>query len=162
MTRGIKILGIAGGYVAAFLIAAAAAHAFGASRGPEHSDGMVAFSESLVFLGVFAVASVPSTGYALFLLRRHRAFWIAGAVLAVLVASTALWALAHALNPALGGPWAEAAPIRIFLAPIFGLASLLAAVACPFRPWRLTYLGLFLLEVGVFAGVFLFWMASTR
>ena len=107
------------------------------------STRMVAFSESLVFLGVFAVASVPSTGFALFLVRRYRAFWIAGACLAVLLASTALWALAHALNPALGGPWAEASPIRVLLAPIFGLASLLAAIVCPFRPWRLTFLGVF-------------------
>jgi hypothetical protein len=162
MKRGVKVLVLVGGYVAAFLIAVAAAHLFGASRGPEHSDGMVAFSESLVFLGVFAVGSVPSTCFALFLLRRHRPFWIAGAVLAALIALTALWALVHTLNPAVRGAWADFSPIRVLLAPIFGLASLLAAIVCPFRIWRLTYIGTFLVETAVFAGAFLFWTQSAR
>ena len=161
MKRGTRFLLIVGGYVAAFLIAAAVAQVFGASRASDHSDGMVAFSESLVFLGVFALASVPSSGFALFLLRRYRPFWVVGAVLAVLVSLTALWALAHTLHPtAARGTWADLSPIRILVAPVFALAALLAALICPFRSSRLAFLGVFLVEAVVFTGVFLFWMQS--
>jgi hypothetical protein len=161
MKRGTRFLLIVGGYGVAFLLAAAAARVFGMSRAADPSDGMVAFSESLVFLGVFALASVPSTGFVLFQLRRHRRFWVVGAVLAVLVSLTALWALVHTLHPAAArGTWADLSPIRILVAPVFALGALLAGLICPFRSSRLAFLGVFLVEAVVFAGVFLFWMQS--
>lgn len=54
------------------------------------SSGMHAFGDSLLFLTVLTLASIPATGAALYFLRPHRAFWIAVSVASLAYAATAI------------------------------------------------------------------------
>ena len=64
---------MAGGYVLAFAAAIAAVHFAGAPQ--DASDGMAAFGDAILFLGVFCVVAIAPTAYAIYLLvtrlRRH-------------------------------------------------------------------------------------------
>lgn len=120
MRSWVKVSLVGAGYVAAFLIASAVAAAWAAVT--SGSDGMVAFGESLLFLGVFGVAAVPATGAALFFLRPYPAFWRALAVIAMCIAATGAAAVIifivgrSAVVSALA-IWAAFAVIRILIAP---------------------------------------------
>jgi hypothetical protein len=57
---------VAGGYVLAFAAAIAAVHFAGAPQ--DASEGMGAFGDAILFLGVFCVLSVAPTAYAVYLL----------------------------------------------------------------------------------------------
>lgn len=94
---------VLGGYVLAFGVALGfvSLHIV-ASHTPDRqtAQGMYAFGDTVVFLGVFALASLPATGAALFFLRGKPRFWIVLASIAVGVAMTGVvWALAYHLVP---------------------------------------------------------------
>ena len=70
---------VAGGYVAAFLIASAVvAVRVATTNTPEveqASSGMYAAGDAFLFVAVFGVAALVPTGAALFFLRPYRLFW---------------------------------------------------------------------------------------
>jgi hypothetical protein len=96
MSAPVKIGLIAAGYIGAFLIAFVSVALYVASTsGPDRQlySGMYAFGDSLLFLGVFGLAAVPSTGAALFFLGPYRSFWRGLSVGALAIATTGVAAL---------------------------------------------------------------------
>ena len=129
-------------------------------------SGMTAFGDSLVFLGLFGMASLPATGAALYFLRDVRAFWVVAAALAALFALDALAALWVILFPRATPPatWfdflVDLSPIRALIAPLFAMAFLLAGVVARWRWARVTLLGAGAIEAAVFVCAMLHWMLS--
>ena len=130
MHAGAKVGLVAVGYLLALVVAwgTVVAHV-AATSGPvaQASSGMYAAGDAILFLAVFAVASIPASGTALFFLRPYPAFWRTLSLAAILVASTAVVASAG-LHLGRGG---MAAPVRVVLA--LPLAALWL-VAVPFAP----------------------------
>jgi hypothetical protein len=154
-----KIGLVAVGYVVAFLIASAAvAVRMAATSGPveQASSGMYAFGDGLLFLAVFAVASVPATAAALVFLRPYRLFWTVISLLAVIVAATGIAAaILFAVGRAAMSPplptWASLSVLRILVAPVLALTFLVCTVFSPTRFPRLAFLAAALMEVAVSA-----------
>ena len=59
-----------GGYAFAFAAATAAVHFFGAPK--DASDGMAAFGDAILFLGVFGVIALAATALAIYFVWRWR------------------------------------------------------------------------------------------
>jgi hypothetical protein len=166
-----KLVIVVAGFVAASAIATLAVGAYIASTsGPDRqaSSGMFAFGDSLVFLAVFGVAAVPATGAALFFLRPQRAFWRVLSVAAVVIACTALMALALAIvsASAVGNPrlqsWTVIVPLRILAAPLLGLFFLLSGLFAPTRAVRISLLVAAAIEIGAFVSVAFTLLRSNR
>ncbi len=134
---------VAGGYVAAFLIACAAvAVRIAAMSGQGHGDdGMRAFGDSIAFVSVFGVAAVPATGAALFFLWPIPWFWRVLSVVVLTIAATGLAAIViftvgrTAYYPALG-IWEGIAILRMLTSPFFAGLFCLCALLAPRRPFR--------------------------
>ena len=167
MTRSSRILIVVGGYAFALLAALAVtgAHVV-ATSGPawQGSSGMLAFGDTAIFAGVFAVTAVPATCAALFFLRPVRRFWHVASIVALAIAATAVVALVYYLvSPGPGaalGAWSALALIRILLAPLLSATFLLALLFAPTRPPRLALLAASVIEAGVFVWVALAWWHS--
>jgi hypothetical protein len=129
---------------------------------------MSAFGDAMVFLAAFGVSSIPATCALLFFLRPVRLFWRFAAVVSLTIAATAIPALVGSITPiqtdatSFPGAAAGLAPIRVLLAPLFGLAFLLSLFFAPTRPSRLAFLGATLVEALVFVWVVLHWILSAR
>ena len=157
---------VLGGYLLAFGIAFATVHAYSLlTAGPDRQTyaGMFAFGDSLLFLGVFALAAVPATIAGLWFLRPVRAFWLLLSVAGVAIASTALIALLAYFvqrSAAAGGAvhaWAMFAPLRLLVAPACALAFLLAGAVAPDRGPRWALLGAGAVEALAFGTIALLW-----
>jgi hypothetical protein len=167
VTRSSRILIVVGGYAFALLAAGAVtgAHVV-ATSGPawQGSSGMLAFGDTTLFAGVFAVAAMPATCAALFFLRPVRRFWHVASIAAVAIAATALAALVYYLvSPGTGealGAWSTLALIRILLAPLLSATFVLALLFAPTRSARLALLAAGVIEAGVFVWVALAWWHS--
>jgi hypothetical protein len=166
VTRSSRILIVVGGYAFALLAALAVtgAHVV-ATNGPawQGSSGMLAFGDTALFAGAFAVAAMPATCAALFFLRPVRRFWHVASIVALAIAATALVALVYYLvSPGTSavGPWSGLALIRILLAPLLSATFLLALLFAPTRPPRLALLAASIVEAGVFVWAALAWWRS--
>jgi hypothetical protein len=159
-----RIAVVVGGYLAAFALACVAVWIHvAATTGPaaQASSGMMAFGDSLLFLGVFGLAAIPATGVALYFLRPYRTFWIVLSVLALLVTATGLISLIDARSApgeSLLGEWAVLAPLRVLVAPLFALAFLFCGLFAPVRFARFTLLGATAVEGIVFAAAAIGWL----
>jgi hypothetical protein len=162
---------VVAGYVVAFAIASAVVVIYvAATSGPDRQaySGMYAFGDSLLFLAVFGVAAVPSTGAALFFLRPYRSFWVVLSVVALGIATTGLAALidyvaartADALS--ILHAWSALAVLRILAAPLFALAFLLSGLFAPNRSSRIALLIATVIEAAVFAYVAFIWFHPFR
>jgi hypothetical protein len=167
MTRSSKILIVVGGYAAALLTALAVTGAqVAATSGPawQGSSGMLAFSDTALFAGIFALTAMPATCAALFFLRPVRTFWRVASVVALVIATTGLGALVYYLvSPSTGatlGAWSALALILILLAPLLSAAFFLALLFAPTRSARLALLAGSVIEGGVFVWVALVWWRS--
>ena len=92
----LKVAVVAGGYIAAFLVASASvAIRVANTSGPaaQASSGMYAFGDALLFVAVFGVSALVPTGAALFFLRPYRHFWTGLSALGVAVAATEITAV---------------------------------------------------------------------
>lgn len=166
MKLRLKLGVIAGGYVAAFLIASAAvAIRLANTSGPDAqaSSGMYAFGDALLFLAVFVVVALLPTGAALFLLRPYRHFWVmlsaCGLGVAVTgVAAAALFATGrHVTAPSPLATSAGLSVLRILVAPLFALTFLVCAGLSPYRFPRLAFLAVTATEAAVSAYGGLVW-----
>jgi hypothetical protein len=152
---------IALGYAIAVVIAMLVLRVYVAATGSvdrQGAGGMSAFGDSLLFLAVLGVASIPATGAALYFLRSSRTFWRVLAVGSLVVASTALMALVLSIaSSASAGTrlqtWSMFVPLRILVAPLLALFFLLAGVFAPTRPTRLSLLSAFAMELVAFVCV---------
>jgi hypothetical protein len=151
---------VAAGYVAAFLIAAASVAinvAWTSAPDSQASSGMAAFGDSLLFLAVFGLAAVLPTAAGLFFLRPYDLFWQALAIAAVVIAATGLASLgvSVAARTAAAGAmihsWSAFAVLRILVAPMIALASLVSGAFAPRRPARIALLAATVSEAIVFA-----------
>jgi hypothetical protein len=130
------------------------------------ASGMTAFGDSMLALAVFGIAAIPATGAALYFLRSRRSFWIILTIAAVIVAGTALAALALSVGPLRADARFQSvgmmAPLRVLVAPLLGLFFLLCALFAPTRTVRLWLAGASAVEVIVFASVVFTWWRSSR
>jgi hypothetical protein len=167
MTRTVKILLVVAGYAIALLIALGLTHAHQvATGGPawQGYSGMLAFGDSVLFLGVFGLTAVPATGAALYFLRPVRRFWQIASITALAIAATGLAAffgylLFRSTQPA--SMLVALSPIRILLAPLFGTAFFLGLLFAPSRPGRLAFLAATVIEAVVFISVAFIWWRSS-
>ena len=171
LRTSLKVGLVAGGYVGAFVVASLVVMLYVAlTSGPDRqgAQGMYAFGDSMLFLAVFVMAGLPSTGAALFFLRPSRAFWRALSIVAIVVAVTGIAALVGYLavqNAGLAADlpwWFGLSPIRILVAPLFALVFLLAALFAPNRFSRIALLAAVLVESGIFVWVVLIWLRPFR
>jgi len=151
---------VAAGYIAAFLIASAVvAIRLANTNGPDAQaeSGMYAFGDLMLFVAVFGIAALVPTGAALVFLRPYRRFWAVLSALGLVVAITGLAAVAlfaigrHALAPSPLATWAGLSVLRILVAPLLALASLVCTLLAPYRVPRLALLATAILEVVVSA-----------
>ena len=160
MRASVKVGLVAGGYVAAFVVAFAVVAVYvvmtdGHDR--QASSGMYSFSDSLLFLAVFGVAAVPSTGAALFFLRPYPRVWHALSVGALASAAIGLAAIAAYLvdqsaGPGSPAPWSSiVAVLRILVAPLLALFFFVAVLFAPNRSGRITLFLVTVTEAAVFA-----------
>jgi hypothetical protein len=164
-----KVGVVMAGYVLAVAIAALVVRLYvAATSGVDRQlyAGMSAFGDSLVFLAALGVAAVPTTGAALYFLRSRRAFWVVLSAVSVIVACTAIVSVALlvgstavAARTALPS-WSMLAPLRILVAPVLAVFSLLAAVFAQTRSSRLWLLGASATEIVSFAVVAVTWWGS--
>ena len=142
---------VVGGYVAAILLAFCVISIYiNQTSGPDRdaSAGMYAFGDSLLFIAVFGVVSTIPTGLALVFLRQSRSFWIALSVVALVVASTSLAAVAVILwtpqKLALSASldiWEALSVPRLFVSPFFAASFGLSALVAPQARFRWSLFG---------------------
>lgn len=153
----LKVAGVAGGYIAAFLVAAAAvAIRVASTSGPDAqaSSGMYAFGDAVLFAAVFGVCALVPTGAALFFLRPYRRFWT---VLAALGLAVAVTGIAAAILYAVGrhatasplATWAGLSVLRILVAPLLALGFLVCTIFSPHRLPRFALLAGTMVEAAV-------------
>ena len=154
MNASLKVGAVAGGYIAAFLVASAAV----GIRGPDAqaSSGMYAAGDALLFAAVFGVAALVPTGAALFFLRPYRRFWavLSTFILGVAVtglAAVALFAIGRYATPSPIATWAALSVLRILVAPLLALIFLVCAVVSPQRSSRFALLFATVVEAAVSA-----------
>lgn len=150
--RALAKVGLVGtGYIGAVAVAwAVVAVHIATTQGPDRRDyaAMFDFGDTLLFLGVFALAAVLPTGAALFFLRPYRWFWRALSIAALVIAASAaaafvvmlVWRGAGARSVASAA--AAVASLRILIAPLFALAFAVSTVFAPSRNPRLALLAL--------------------
>lgn len=154
-----KVAGVAGGYIAAFLVASAAvAIRMATTSGPDAqaSSGMYAFGDAFLFVAVLAVVALVPTGAALFFLRPYRHFWIGLAALGLAVALTGvtagiLFAVGRHATASPIAMWAGLAVLRILMAPLLALTFLVCALFSPVRFPRVALLTATVMELAVSA-----------
>ena len=140
----VRIGVVAGGYALAFLAALAAVLLnellFGANW--QASSGMAAFGDGLLFGALFGVASIIPTCAAFYFLRHSPLFWKALGGLAVMLALTALAALAAFLGfEPLASSWSAGCVLRLLAAPLFCGLFFLGGLFSPLPRARWTLLG---------------------
>jgi len=154
MRTGTKFLIVFFGLVAAVIIASAVvALRIAMTRGPDRETyaAMYDFGDSILFLAVFGVASMPAMGAALYFLRPWRPLWIALSAVAVVCALTsAMAAVSYAMRSA--PVWA---PLRLFAVPATGSLFLVSGIFAPTRSARILFLATTALDVAALAYVVL-------
>ena len=135
---------VVGGYFAAILLAFGVVFIYiNFTSGPDRdaSSGMYAFGDSLLFIAVFGVVSTIPTGLTLVFLRQSRKFWISLCVVALVVASTSLAAIAvimsesHKFMPS-ASLWPGLSAIRLFVSPFIAASDGLSALIAPEARFR--------------------------
>ena len=144
----LKVGVVAGGYVVDSLVASAAvAIRLASTSGPDAqaASGMYAFGDLILVVAVFGVVALVPTAAALFFLRPYRPFWTVLAVSGFGVAVTGLTAVAvfavgrHETSSPIA-TWAALSVLRILVAPLLALTSLVCAVFSPYRFPRMAFL----------------------
>ena len=155
----LKVAVVAGGYIAAFLMASAAvAIRLASTSGPDAqaSSGMYAAGDAMLFVAVFGVSALVPTGAALFLLRPYRLFWTVLSALSLAVAVTGITAAIlfavgrHAMLSPLA-TWAGLSVLRILVAPLLALTFLVCTILSPHRSSRFAFLAATVMEAAVSA-----------
>ena len=148
-----KVGWVFAGYVLAVVVAASAVACEIAAcyaLGDRDDSGMKAFGDCLLFLGVFAIASVPPTMLALRSLAPYTAFWRATSAAALVLALTAL---AASFEVIAGSPSmvVDVAFLLVLAAPLCAVAFGLSGIFAPIRTTRLSFFTAAGIEVMAFA-----------
>jgi len=161
---------VAGGYVGALAVAwAVVAIYIARTSGPDRDTyaAMFEFGDSLLFLAVFGIASIPATAAWLYFLRPYRTFWRVLSVASLAVATTAAAAFFNFVQQrhAAAGPlsfWSTLAILRILGAPLFALAFLLSGLFAPSRKARVPLFIATAIEAAVVFFYALVWIHAVR
>jgi len=153
----LKIVAVAGGYVAAFLVASgvvAVRVAYTSGPDAQASSGVYAFGDAVLFAAVFGVVALVPTGAALFFLRPYRRFWSGLAALGLAVAvtgvtATILYSVGRHATASPLATWAALSVLRILAAPLLALGFLACAIFSPHRSPRLALLAATVMEAAV-------------
>lgn len=153
----LKSVVVAGGYIAAFLVASAAVAVHVAkTSGPDvqAASGMYAFGDTVFFAAVFGVLALVPTGAALFFLRPYQQFLKVLSALGLAVAITGiaaaiLFAVGRHATPSPLATWAGISVLRILVAPLLALTFLVGTVFSPHRSSRFAFLVATILEIAV-------------
>lgn len=157
-----KVAVVLMGYVVAFLVALGGTMLYiRATSGPDRDlyGAMYEFGDSLLFLGLFGLSSVPATCAGLYFLRPVRAIWVGLSVGSLALALTALvscivYLMARPGAPdSLTGLGSALVVLRLLVAPLFALGFLLAAVFAPSRMARFSLGAAMLIEAVSFGGL---------
>ena len=159
MKPSLKVAVVAGGYIAALLLASAVvALRVATTSGPDAqaSSGMYAFGDALLFVAVFGGCALLPTGAALFFLRPYRYFWTGLSALSLSVAVTGvtaaiLFAVGRHAAPSLLATWADFSVLRILVAPLLALTFLVCTILSPHRSPRFAFLAATVMEAAVSA-----------
>ncbi|HZQ06270.1 MAG TPA: hypothetical protein VFD70_06785 [Anaerolineae bacterium] len=164
MKSSSKIILVIAGYCVALLIAFLVTSIYIAvTNGPDRQTygSMYAFGDSILCLAIFGVASIPASAMTLFFLRPHPTFWRIVSNGALLIAATSVGTLAvYLMRPTADTflyVWAEASPLRFFLAPLLAIAFFLCILFAPTRASRFALLCASVTETIVFVWVALLW-----
>jgi energy-converting hydrogenase Eha subunit A len=166
MKASSKVILVVAGYLAALVIAFVVVSLYiAAPNGPDRQtySGMFAFGDSILFLGVFAIAAIPASGAALFFLRPYPTLWRMASVGALAIATTGVAALAaYLMSPNVSRgtwlwAWSGLSPLRFLLAPPLAMAFFLYMLFAPTRASRVALLGASVIETIVFVWVALIW-----
>jgi hypothetical protein len=151
-----KLALVLAGYAAAFLLTSAATWVVIRLRtAPPASDGMQAFGDMLLYLGLLAVSSVLPTLLALYFLRPFQEFWTVFSIAAIVLAALGL--VAESLMGANhSSPWAAffvgfLGLLIILGAPLLGLGFLAFAWLAPEGRSRLRLIAAASIEFAVCA-----------
>ena len=159
-----KISLVCGGYVLALIAAWAISDIYDAVSPPDVSSGMQAGADLIVFLAVFGFMAVIPTGAALWLLRPYPRFWSLMSISSLAFAAAGLAGLGlYILNPPSNSPfaiWAALFVLRVFVAPGFAVAMIVAALLSPKRWPRVAFLSAAAAECGICVYVFFAWFIS--
>ena len=156
----LKVAVVAGGYIAAFLIASAVvAVRIAYTSGPDAqaSGGMYAAGDAFLFVAVFGVCALLPTGAALFFLRPYRRFWTVLSALGLAVAVTGVTAAIlflvgrQATAPSALAMLAGLSVLRILVAPLLAIAFLVCTLFSPYRSPRFALLAASAMEIAVSA-----------
>ena len=159
MNPFLKVAVVAGGYIAAFLMASAAvAVRVANTSGPDAqaSSGMYAAGDALLFVAVFGVSALVPTGAALFFLRPYRHLWTGLSALGLAVAVTGvtaaiLFAVGRHAAPSPLATWAGLSVLRILVAPLLALTFVVCTILSPRRSPRFAFLAATVMETAVSA-----------
>jgi hypothetical protein len=155
----LKVAVVAGGYIAAFLMASAAvAIRVANTSGPDvlASSGMYAAGDAFLFVAVFGVSALAPTGAALFFLRPYRHLWTVLSASGLAVAITGvtaaiLFAVGRDAAPSPLAIGAGLSVLRILVAPLLALTFLVCTILSPHRSPRVAFLAATLMEAAVSA-----------
>jgi hypothetical protein len=135
---GLSKLGVVlAGYVATLFVACGAAYFWTLLNPSPGSQGMQAFGDTLLFVGLFCVMSLVPTGLAFYFLRPFEKFWTVFSIASLVFAATGPFAaMTRWLNQS-GWTTVEVLGLpRVMAAPLFGLGFLTCAVIAPTRRSR--------------------------
>jgi hypothetical protein len=162
MRSSLRVTTVAGGYLLALLVAAAAVAIRAASTsGPDAqaSSGMYAFGDAVLFVTIFGALALMPTGGALYLLRPYRRFWVllSRSSLAVAITGPTAAILFGVGRHATSSPlamWASLSVLRILVAPLLAASFLVCALFSPHRSARIALLAATAMEAAatVYAG----------
>lgn len=159
----LRVAGVVGGYVAAWL-AASAVVAFRVAHldvsAAQASSGMYAFGDSLLWLAVFGMVALVPSGVALSLLRDHGRVWAVLSTMALAIAVTGvtaamLFAVGSHAAPSTLATLAGFAVLRILVAPLLALTFLVCTIFAPRGASRFAFVAATTMEavVSVYGGM---------
>jgi hypothetical protein len=155
MSRLSKLAVVLAGYVAALFVSCAAFYSWTQLNTSQGSQGMQAFGDTVMFVGLFCVLSLIPTGLGLYFLRPFEKLWTAFSIASLMFAATGPFAAMTRWVHQSGWTTVELLGFpRIMAAPVLGLGLLICGVIAPTRRSRLALLAAAGIEIAVSAYVF--------
>ena len=141
---------VVAGYVAALFVAFTASYLWARLNPSPGSQGMQAFGDAVLFVGLFCVLSLVPTGIALYSLRPLQKLWTGLSISSLVLAATGPFAAMTRWLHQSGWTTVESLSLpRVLAAPLLGLGFLICGVFAPNRRSRLILLAAAGIEIVV-------------
>lgn len=150
MSRLSQLGVVLAGYGAAFVVSCAALYTWTLLNPSQNSQGMQAFGDAVMFVGLFGVLSLVPTGLALYFLRPLEKLWTGFSIASLAFAATGPFAAVTQWIPQAGGTTVQLLSVpRIMAAPLLGVGLLTSGFIAPTRRSRLGLLAAAGIEIVV-------------